>query len=652
MPLVQTRGAASAQGFGEFAQPAAPIYIEDVFSTYLYAGGTTTQTITNGIDLAGKGGMVWIKSRPSTYNHSIFDSARPSNRYLNTNTSDGESGGPTATFLATGFSITANDGFGYESPFGGPYVSWTFRKQPKFYDVVTYTGNGTTQSIAHSLGSTPGFVIIKSSTQTSDWRCFHRSTPTGYFYLNSSDALETISAENVYGNNSTTVAPTSTTITVGSSGAVNGSGQTFVAYVFAHNAGGFGTAGTDNVISCGSYTGTSAVGNDQNLGFEPQWILIKRNTAGRDWELIDNMRGWATNGIDAQLRPNTSGAEVNASNLIDITSTGFNFSASGATSLNTSGVTYIYIAIRRGPMKVPTDPTTVFSPVAYAGAGAGTTYTTGFPVDMTFVKARNAVTVTEAWDRLRGSSLYLLPTTTDAEADFGSQQWLDDRMTSIAWNAGDGAANSVGRNFVTWNFRRAPGFFDVVCYPGPGFSTSVAHNLTVVPQMIIGKFRNSTGQWYVYHEALGDTTEIYLNAGGANSPVTPWVLTSTTFAYNSLQIPGIDYVAYLFATLPGVSKVGSYSGTGSTQTIDCGFTTGARFVLIKRTNDVFGTNNWFVWDTTRGMVNGTDPRLALNNTDAEINNNWVYTTSTGFQVVTNDSQVNASGGFYIFLAIA
>ena len=83
--------------------------------------------------------------------------------------------------------------------------------------------------------------------------------------------------------------------------------------------------------------------------------------------------------------------------------------------------------------------------------------------------------------------------------------------------------------------------------------------------------------------------------------------------------------------------------------MDCGFTGGARYVLIKRTDS---TGNWYVWDTARGMVAGTDPKLALNTTDAETNANWVYTTSVGFQVVGTDASINASGGSYIYLAIA
>jgi hypothetical protein len=108
-------------------------------------------------------------------------------------------------------------------------------------------------------------------------------------------------------------------------------------------------------------------------------------------------------------------------------------------------------------------------------------------------------------------------------------------------------------------------------------------------------------------------------------------------------------VAYLFATLAGVSKVGNYTGTGATQTINCGFTGGARFVLIKRTDN---PGAWYVWDSARGMVSGTDPSLRLNSTAAEVNANSVYTITTGFQIVTTVDDINTAGGEYIFFAIA
>jgi hypothetical protein len=116
-----------------------------------------------------------------------------------------------------------------------------------------------------------------------------------------------------------------------------------------------------------------------------------------------------------------------------------------------------------------------------------------------------------------------------------------------------------------------------------------------------------------------------------------------------LNASGRTFVAYLFASCPGVSKVGTYTGTGATQTISCGFTGGARYVLIKRTDS---TGDWWVWDTARGMVAGTDPRIPTNSASAETNANWVYTTTGGFQIVTSDATVNANGGQYIFWAVS
>jgi len=114
---------------------------------------------------------------------------------------------------------------------------------------------------------------------------------------------------------------------------------------------------------------------------------------------------------------------------------------------------------------------------------------------------------------------------------------------------------------------------------------------------------------------------------------------------------GYTYVAYLFATCPGVSKVGSYTGTGALQTINCGFTGGARWVMIKRTDS---TGDWYVYDSARGISSGTDPYLALNSNAAQVTGtNYVDTTSVGFQVTAAaPAGLNANGGTYIFLAIA
>ena len=67
--VLATAGAAGAGG---------ALYVDDVFSPYLYTGTGASLSINNGIDLAGEGGAVWLKARSNeTYkNHTIVDSER------------------------------------------------------------------------------------------------------------------------------------------------------------------------------------------------------------------------------------------------------------------------------------------------------------------------------------------------------------------------------------------------------------------------------------------------------------------------------------------------------------------------------------------------------------------------------------------------
>jgi hypothetical protein len=639
------------------SQAAAFNYVEDVFSTYLYTGTGAAQTITNGIDLAGKGGMVWCKLRSTAGNNNIHDTVRG---YPYTLFSESTSAQTTSdatkdltSFNSDGFSIGPNNYCGINTS-GEKLVSWSFRKQPKFFDIVTWDGQSgnPNRTLSHNLASTPGCIIIKETSGTSDWWVWHRylgtayPTQSGAIYLNSSDGY--VTRNTLYPNNSTGCDSTTFSI-VGSN--INVSGKSYIAYLFAHDAGGFGTTGTDNVITCGSFSSNSSGGiSPVNLGYEPQWLLVK-NVSPDGWRIQDVMRGWSQTQL-VDLSPNDTGGDRTLNNnpsYLSPTATGFSTPTPG---IFTASNTFIYVAIRR-PMKVPTLGTSVFSTVQ--DTSGNPEFVTTFPVDMEF--HTNAVyggnfKITPRLTALR----YLQTNTTGAEA----------AGTGIKFDYQNGFGQSLANdpNYYAWNFSRRPGFFDVVCYTGTGnTSTTQNHNLTVVPELIIIKNRTSAvWDWSVYcsnpSTGLSAMQISYLNKTNAAAG---GYLTTTDIATNSLLKVGYlstfddantsnqNYVSYLFATLAGVSKVGYYTGTGATQTINCGFTGGARFVLIKRTDS---TGDWVFWDTVRGMVSGTDPRLALNLNTGPTNANWVYTATTGFQIVTSDANVNASGGSYIFLAIA
>jgi hypothetical protein len=310
-------------------------------------------------------------------------------------------------------------------------------------------------------------------------------------------------------------------------------------------------------------------------------------------------------------------------------------------------------------MKVPTDATKVFAPVAF-NSSAGSVNTTGFPVDSQWNGLRSGDGQNaNVNDRLRGISSTSASTgVTLATSSTAAER--TDVTSSQGWsNTGFQTPSFLNAtSTASWNFRRAPSFFDEVCYTGTGSATTVTHNLGVAPELIIAKCRSAAFNWTVYSATLGNSFPLFLNGnsdGTTNYGALMWgssTPTTTQFpvgTYSGTNNSGQTYAAYLFATCAGVSKVGSYTGTGATQTINCGFTGGARFVLIKRTDSA---GNWGVLDTARGMVSGTDPYLNLNTTAAEVNANNVYTTTGGFQLVSSDANFNANGGSYIFLAVA
>jgi hypothetical protein len=636
MPLQATSGAASYDAFGG-GVPIIPNYIEEVFSTWLYEGNNAAQTITNGIDLAGEGGLVWIKNRSSANNHTLCDTVRGGDNRIFTNLTNGQSNGAggATTFLSNGFTASFTP--------AGSQVSWTFRKQPKFFDCVTYTGNGVSgRSISHALGSAPGCVIVKRTDSSGFWGVYHRALSAGHIML-----LNTTAASTSNTGYFTSTAPTAEVFYVGDNGNTNESGATYVAYLFAHNAGGFGLTGTDNVISCGSYTGNgSTTGPVIDLGYEPQWLLIKSSTEASNWIMLDTMRGLPTGSVDSFLNPNTTGAE-NTAEFAEVNATGFQIKNAGG-GVNTSGQTFIYIAIRRGPMKVPTTGTSVFA--MDTGSTPAPALTSGFPVDAALWTFKSSDYGRYLAPRLtQGRNLQTQSTSAEA----------NDASSQFGYMDGFGTTGLANADIQGWMFRRAPGFMDVCCYTGTGSARTVAHNLAAVPELMIVKSRSAATDWPTYTVTTGVSNYIRINEASASAATANllWNSTAPTSTVFSLGTDGwvngngTTYVAYLFASCPGVSKVGSYTGTGTTQQINCGFTGGARFILIKRTDS---TGNWFFWDSLRGIVSGNDPYLTLNTNLAQVTNtDWVDPAATGFEISsTAPAAINASGGTFVFLAIA
>ena len=641
-----------AQGAAGAAAGGAALNVEDVFSTYLWNYASGSLTVSNGIDLAGEGGLVWIKGRTSNY-HWLHDSERTLSQGLHTNTSDKPT---TNAGSVTSFN---SDGFTTNGPHSGSvdHASWTFRKAPKFFDVVTYTGDSTSgRTVSHNLGSVPAMIIIKRLDLATNWAVYHRSMGDGvgggadenyYMQLNNTNARNASSA---WWNNT---APTSTEFTLGNGSNVNGVGSPFVAYLFAHNDGdgNFGPTGDQDIIKCGSYTGTGSNGNFVDLGFEPQWVMVKRTNSTGNWIIVDNMRSLSHSDY-AWLYPNTSDAEsagASSTGLPSAEATGFTLNGSSIW-MNASGSTYIYVAIRRGPMAVPESATDVFA-IDTRGT-TGPAFNAGFPIDAALYSITNIT-----YDKVLSSRLtdnkVLHTSDTGAESTFSAMKY--------DYQEGYHDTTSVNSNIYSWMWKRAPNFFDVVAWQGSSASTrTLNHNLGIAPEMIWAKNRNDTDPWYCYHTATGNTKSIPFST---STPVTSSAIwnnttpSATTFSVgNNLNwSTSFNYIAYLFATVAGVSKVGSYTGTSATQTIDCGFSSGARFVLIK---EISGAGNWYLFDTERGITStSNDGVLQLNSTAAELSESaygydMLQPHNSGFTLTAAGNAVNFNGADFIFYAVA
>jgi len=552
------------------------LYVEDVFSTYLYDGNGSTQTIINGIDLDGEGGLVWHKRRTGTgENHYLYDTERGVAKDLQSNQTNAE--GATGTGGLTSFNSNGYT-YGTAQETGQDYASWTFRKAEKFFDVVTYTGNGTTQEISHNLGSTPACIIVKNTQSSTFWAVYHGSIPAFVGFLNATNAFDTSNTQN-FGDNTSPVAPTDSVFTVGQQSLVNSDGETYVAYLFASDAGGFGDDGSENIIKCGSYTGNGSTdGPEIDLGFEPQFVMVKAASRTGHWFLLDVMRGIITGpssnspGSNQYLLANSSGAEGTTTS-INVNSTGFQ-PRTADDAVNENAATYIYIAIRR-PMKTPESGTEVFAINDNVLSDA--------------VKTTSGITTDVFWER--PSYFWERPSYNSGAAgvSFNVSQRLTRTVLQTQSTAAEGGPYGAGYlefdymdGFLSglagsinpglfYSFKRATGFFDVVAYTGTGVSgLTVNHNLGVVPELMIAKRRNDTQNWVVYSEESGAGKYQVLNTtAGASTLSTVWAgvePTASVFSVGNsttVNFNGDNYIAYLFATVSGVSKVGSYTGTAA-----------------------------------------------------------------------------------------
>jgi hypothetical protein len=307
--------------------------------------------------------------------------------------------------------------------------------------------------------------------------------------------------------------------------------------------------------------------------------------------------------------------------------------------------------------------TDVFNSTAYSVVSTLQTITTGINLadysGLEIFKRRNSPAVSSYFvDVCWGSKYVRLPTATPYYTSYPLDIWT---TTGIEIGYNDPGYNESGGTYVLHTFRNAAKFFQA--YNG---SVNVNSNVplsfaqlgTIGAVIVQGGYNNSP--FYFWHRSLSSGKLLSWNNNQAQYNAGSISVSGTDVTLNASDYGGGIVSVYAFAHDAGgfgasgndsIIRCGNYTGTGTTQSINCGFTTGARFVMIKRTDS---TGDWYVWDTARGIVSGNDPYWLINSTAAEVTGtDYIDPLSSGFQISsTAPAAINANGGSFIYLAVA
>jgi hypothetical protein len=325
-------------------------------------------------------------------------------------------------------------------------------------------------------------------------------------------------------------------------------------------------------------------------------------------------------------------------------------------------------------------PSEHFNTVLYSGTGSNQAVSVGFQPDFTWVKERNSSTDHGLWNSVVGASKYLKSNGADAESSSNSYGMQSFDSTGFTMGT-SGNFNGSGDTYASWNWKangtgvsntsgsitstvsaNADAGFSIVKYVGnQSAAQTIGHGLSAIPEMIIVKDTTLAKQWAVYHTALGNTHSLKLNDTSASydnanrwNDTTPTTTLFSVGTSDETNYTGDTHIAYCFHSVDGYSKVGSYTGNGSTSGnfIYTGFR--PAFVLIHNAGDGGG---WPIADDGRGDFNsaeagGGHPHLRAHSTGVEGDSGRIDLLSNGFRPTVNYGELNSSPFTYVYIAFA
>jgi len=310
------------------------------------------------------------------------------------------------------------------------------------------------------------------------------------------------------------------------------------------------------------------------------------------------------------------------------------------------------------------DPSAYFQTTLYTGDGngSGQAITHGgnsdLQADFIWIKNRTDAENHSLTDSVRGANKGVLSNSPDPQTTDNSNGYLSSFNSDGFTTANAGVYNNASsKNYVSWNWKKVAGVFDIQTYSGASNTRTISHNLGSVPKAMIFK-RFDDGAWIVYHVNAGGADKyLVLNTTAAVDTATTLfnntVPTSSVFSVgntNSTNGSGIDYVVYLIGNKQGVSKCGSYTGNGNADGtfIYLGFK--PAWFMMKNTAS---GNNWHMMDNKRDSDNVVEQLLKANANDAEnTTTGKMDFLSNGVKIRSTSTGANGSGATFIYMAFA
>ena len=323
-------------------------------------------------------------------------------------------------------------------------------------------------------------------------------------------------------------------------------------------------------------------------------------------------------------------------------------------------------------------PSDHYNTVLYTGTGASNAVTgVGFSPNMTWLKSRSASTSQYVFDTVRGATYGIFPdgdweqaasaqylNAFDADGfTLGTNTAINDNTATYAswnWNAATTTGLSGGTITPSSYSINATAGIGIYEYAGTGSNGTIAHGLGAGKKFLMVKNTSNSGgvNWKCIHSNLSSGDQnLYLNL--TTGETTETATFNSTFPGDTVfnlgtnlgtNSSGNDYIAYLFCSKTGFSKMGSYTGNGN---VDGAFAfTGFRpaFVLIKRFNS--SGDSWFLTDSKRNPYNVVTSPLYPDDPGAEGSGTFLDFLSNGFKLRTTSSSWNGSGNSYIYAAFA